>query len=174
MEKLAQREKEAEPAQIHYYEDMMRDVKERNERLAKGKRIIKGNSLPFQVGRQGILRHYCHDSMTDLAVEKWAIFVHEIRSHSGKHRHQGGLTIFVLKGKGYTVIDGVRNDWTEGDLICLPVKRGGVEHQHFNIDDRPSRWLAFVNHHIQELIGRFVQQKEVSPTWKGEGLSKPK
>lgn len=174
MEKLAQREKEVEPGQIHYYEDMMREVKERNERLAKGKRLIKGKSLPFQVGRQGILRHYCHDSMRDLAIEKFTIFVHEIRTHSGKHRHQGGLTLFVLKGKGYTVIDGVRHDWGGGDLICLPVKKGGVEHQHFNIDNRPSHWLAFINHHIQELVGRFVEQKEVSPIWKGEGLPKPK
>lgn len=172
VEKEAAREKEAEVSQIHFYETMMKDVKDRNERLAKGKKLLKGNKIPFQQGRQGLLRTYCHDSMKDLALEKWAIFVHEIRTHSGKHKHQGGLTLFVLNGKGYTVVDGVRYDWGAGDLICLPVKAGGVEHQHFNLENRPSRWLAFINNYLQEMVGRFVEQRETAPDWKGQGLSK--
>lgn len=172
VEKVAQREKEAEIGQIHFYETMMKETKERNERLAKGRRLLKGKNIPFQQGRQGFLRTYCHDSIKDVAVDKWSIFVHEIRSHSGKHRHQGGLTIFVLSGKGYTVVDGVRHDWEPGDLICLPVKKGGVEHQHFNAQEKPSRWLAFINNHIQEMIGRFVEQRETSAEWQKQNQPK--
>ncbi len=170
VEKENLREKEAEVSQLHFYETMMKDVKERNERLAKGKRLLKGKLQPFQQGRQGLIRTYCHDSMKDLAADKWAIFVHEIKTHSGKHRHQGGLTIFVLSGKGYTVVDGVRHDWDPGDLICLPIKKGGVEHQHFNLQNKPSRWLALINNRMQEQIGRFVEQRETAPDWSGQGF----
>mgnify|MGYP001590874605 CR=1 FL=1 len=169
VEKLSLREKEVEAGQVHVYETMMREVKARNERLAKGRKVVSGKSLPFQIGRQGTIRHYLSDSIKDTAVDKWSIFVHEIKTHSGKHRHQGGLNIFVLKGKGYTTVDGVRHDWDAGDLICLPVKKGGVEHQHFNLEGKPSRWLAFINNHIIEMLGRFVEQRETSPDWKGQG-----
>lgn len=168
VEKLAQKEKEAEAKQEQVYEIMMREVKERNERLAKGRKVVKGKSIPFQMNRQGIIRHYLSDSIKDTALDKWAIFVHEVRTHSGRHKHPGGLNIFVLDGKGYTVIDGVRFDWGTGDLICLPIKSGGVEHQHFNLEDKPSRWLALINNHIIEMLGRFMEQKETSPYWKGQ------
>ena len=171
VEKVAQREKEADVSQMHFYETMMKEVKERNESLAKGRKVIKGKSIPFQQGRQGFLRTYCHDSMKDLALDKWAIFVHEVRTQSGKHRHQGGLNLFVLNGKGYTTVDGVRHDWEVGDLICLPIKKGGVEHQHFNLEGKPSRWLAFINNRMIEQIGRFIEQKETASDWTGQGFA---
>ncbi len=170
VERETLREKESEVNQLHFYETMMKEVKERNERLAHGKRVIKGKLQPFQQGRQGNIRTYCHDSMKDLALDKWAIFVHEIKTHSGKHAHQGGLNIFVLDGKGYTTVDGVRYDWGAGDLICLPIKKGGVEHQHFNLEGKPSRWLALINNRMIELIGRFVEQRETAPDWSGQGF----
>lgn len=172
VEKSAQKERETEASQHLVYEIMMKEVKERNERLKNGRKVIKGKTLPFQVHRQGIVRHYCSDSIKDTAVNKWSIFCHEIRTHSGKHKHQGGLTIFVLNGKGYTMVDDTRYDWGVGDLICLPIKKGGVEHQHFNLENKPSRWIAFVNNHIQEMIGRFMEQKEVSPFWQEQGSPK--
>lgn len=170
VEKENLREKEAEVSQLHFYETMMKDVKERNERLAKGKRLLKGKLQPFQQGRQGLIRTYCHDSMKDLAADKWAIFVHEIKTHSGKHRHQGGLTIFVLSGKGYTVVDGVRHDWDPGDLICLPIKKGGVEHQHFNLaPGSDCRWIAFSYMPFFDHVASEFTQTEVSPLFKAGG-----
>jgi gentisate 1,2-dioxygenase len=96
------------------------------------------------------------------------MFVHEIRTHSGRHTHQGGLALFVLQGKGYTTVDGVPHEWEEGDLILLPIKPGGVEHQHFNTDpSRPSRWLALAPWNLMECMGRKVEQKATHPDWKG-------
>lgn len=165
VEKEAVREKEARPADINYYEANINLSKERTRRMAEGRKVIRGSALPWEQGRQGLARWYCHDLITGTANDRWTIFVHEIKTHSGKHIHQGGLTIFVLKGKGYTTVDGSRFEWEAGDLICLPVKKGGVEHQHFNLDGRPSRWLALINYRLIEFVGRFMEQKAESPDW---------
>src|SRR5690242_9499378 len=82
---------------------------------------------------KGRLRFYiARSSDTGSALNQWLVFQHDIHTHSGKHRHQGGLAIFVLEGEGYTEVDGVRIDWEAGDLILLPIKPDGCEHQHFN------------------------------------------
>ena len=36
----------------------------------------------------------------DVPLQDWRIFVHDIKTHSGKHCHQGGLVIYVLESKG--------------------------------------------------------------------------
>lgn len=166
VEKEAIREKEAEIG-FNSYEDALKRSKERKEQARKGVKVLKGKEIAFQVVRQGVLRHYHTESNTGHALETMRLFVHEIRSHSGRHVHQGGFNLFVLKGKGYTVVDGVRFDWSEGDLILLPFKKGGVEHQHFNLDNRPSRWLAFSSIPMGEMVGMFMEQKENYQGFKG-------
>ncbi len=165
IEKESSREREAGTSQINYYEASMKISKERTKRMVAGKKVIKGSAIPWEQGRQGLARWYCHDLITGTSNDRWTIFVHEIRTHSGKHTHQGGIPIFVLKGEGYTTVDGARFDWQAGDLICLPIKKGGVEHQHFNLDGKPSRWLALINYRLLEFVGRFMEQKIESPDW---------
>lgn len=148
------------------YEDSMQFYREEAEHFKKGRRVIKGKAIPWQQDRQGIRRTYTHRLIKDLAMDTMTMFTHEIRTHSGRHVHQGGLAIFVLEGKGYSVVDGVRHDWQAGDLIMLPIKGGGVEHQHFNLDKAPSRWLALIPHPLQHFVGQMLEQKEDSPTWK--------
>ena len=77
--------------------------------------------------------------------------MHDIKTVSGKHRHQGGLLIYVLEGKGYSIVNGERKDWQKGDLVLLPMVPGGVEHQHFNVEPEKgaARWIAFINMPIQ-------------------------
>jgi gentisate 1,2-dioxygenase len=72
------------------------------------------------------------------------VFLNDVQQHSGRHKHQGGLVLFVIKGSGSTEIDGVRYSWKGGDLITLPIRPGGIEHQHFNDNaGQPCRWVAF-------------------------------
>ena len=101
-----------------------------------------------------------------LAVTGWRIFINQIKKHGGKHIHQGGLPLFVLEGKGYTIVDGVRYDWEKGDLILLPIKRDGCEHQHFNEDpDVPAKRVAFIFKPLRDPAGvKFVQVEE-HPDW---------
>lgn len=167
VEKEQVREKEAEIVGGKHYEQKMKHYSDIIERGRTGKKVVHGKDIPWRLSRQAITKHYCDYDLLDNCLTYFNFFVHEIRTHSGKHVHQGGIVIFVLKGQGKTVVDGVDYNWSEGDLILLPIKKGGVEHQHFNKDDKPSRWLAMLNNPLADLLGNFLQQKENHPNWKG-------
>ena len=167
-EREAMREREAEAKGVNLYEEIFKVREEEDERIANARVVIKGNEIPWEHGRQAILRWYTHPRIKDTALTTMWMFVHDIRSHSGRHRHQGGLALFVLEGKGYTTVDGVRHDWEKGDLILLPIKEDGVEHQHFNLDpDKPSRWLALAPLPLWDQLGWELTQVDTHPDWKG-------
>lgn len=174
VEKEVTREKEADlVVPIDPYGDYpIKDARRRKDKALKGRKVIKGKEIPFNMSRMAIHRNYAKEWIEDLCNDNWNIFVQDIRTHSGKHVHQGGLVLFVLKGKGYTVVDGHRFDWEEGDLICLPVKKGGVEHQHFNLTEEPSRWCAFIFSPQWNLIGRIHEMKEFNPFWREPSQTK--
>ncbi|MFC2003068.1 cupin domain-containing protein [Chloroflexota bacterium] len=169
-EREAAREREAEAAPTRFYDTILEQRNEENEKRKNGRIVIKGKEIPFEQGRHGILKYYLFPSIglrRDCALNTMELFVHELRTHSGRHTHQGGLAIFVLEGKGYTIVDGVRYDWEAGDAILLPVKPGGCEHQHFNLDTKPSRWLALSPETLRVLLDRNLVQNESHPDWKG-------
>lgn len=150
------------------YEEGIASWRERREQTAKGAVVIRSRDAQWEDARQGRLRYLSHMRFwKDLAAPGWSVFEHDIRRHSGKHVHQGGLAIFVLEGRGYTVVDGVRYDWQAGDLILLPIKPGGCEHQHFNLaEGNPCRWVAFTFRPLKEIIANELIQRDVSPDWK--------
>lgn len=168
VEKEQVKEREAnQPIFDPKWDQQRKLIQEIREKNLKGRKVIKGNQIPWIINRQGILKRYVKEDSTDIVPTKWNLFAHEIRSHSGRHVHQGGLSLFILKGNGYSVVDKVRYDWSEGDLIVLPVKKGGVEHQHFNSSDKPSRWFAIIHDGVRDFVGRIYVQKENHPMWKG-------
>lgn len=149
------------------YEIYMEMLKENLERARRGRVVLRGNQIPWEQSRQARVKVYLSPPIKDTAVDGWVVFVQDIRDHSGRHRHQGGLAIFVLEGKGYTVVDGVRHDWEEGDLLLLPVKPGGVEHQHFNSEQgKPCKWLALIYTPFDQVTGSQYQQVQVHPDYK--------
>ena len=67
---------------------------------------------------------------------------------------------------GYPIVDGERWDWKKGSLVLLPMKPGGVEHQHFNLDPGgPSIWVAFVPIALTEHVASQLKQTETSPEY---------
>lgn len=134
-------------ASIHYW------AKQR-ERAMNGTMVIRSEECPWEEGKMGAIKFYLSPyCFPDTAVQTWVVFEEKQYSHSGKHIHQGGVVLFALEGHGYTVMDGVRYDWEEGDLIILPIQPGGVEHQQFNTHPhKPCRLLAFLYQpHFMEL-----------------------
>jgi len=114
------------------------------ERSMTGKILVKFDERDWEMSQMGKLKWLFHaDFYDDTALNEWWVFTHDIKVHTGSHRHQGGLIIYVLQGSGYTVVDGVKEEWEEGDLLLLPIKPGGVEHQHFNSNPgEPCMWIA--------------------------------
>jgi len=165
-ERLREKKREFEPKETLY--DMsgrvFGDIVKRRE---EGKVVIKYDDVAFEQNRQGFIKFLQHRPDWDkVGAPGWYIFINRIHKQSGKHIHQGGLVILVLDGEGYTVVDGERYDWEEGDLIVLPIKPGGVEHQHFNKDpNRPADWIAFDYRVMREIINSARNQVEEHPDW---------
>ena len=159
------REKEA-PA-LSNYEMAIRAQRANTERNLTGRVVCKFDECPQNLTRQGRLRTYLGLTVKDTPLQDWVVFTHEVRTASGKHRHQGGLIIYVIDGNGYSVVDGERIDWAKGDLVLLPLRQKGVEHQHFNTNpEKPAVWMAFIHLPLKDYVASEMTQSEVSPEYK--------
>jgi quercetin dioxygenase-like cupin family protein len=149
------------------YETALQQDKAFAERQMMGRIVVKLEDCEQQLSRQGRLRFYLDPTIEDTPLRSWVVFTHEVRTLSGKHRHQGGLVIYVIDGKGYSVVDGERVDWEKGDLLLLPLRPNGVEHQHFNsIPGHPALWMAFIHQPMREYVASEMTQTEVSPEYR--------
>jgi len=65
--------------------------------------------------------------------------------HTSSHRHTSSVVYFVVRGRGYSLINGERFDWKERDFLVLP---NWAWHEHvnespseeailFSVQDRP-------------------------------------
>lgn len=145
-------------------ERYMQSRKQFDQRQMMGPVVIRKSDREFEVNRQGRLMYFLDPvNFKDTPLQDWAVFVHDVRTHSGKHRHQGGLVIYVIEGVGYSVVDDERVDWKKGDLLLLPIRAGGVEHQHFNaVPGNPCLWVAFVYIPIFDYLASELTQLKVS------------
>jgi quercetin dioxygenase-like cupin family protein len=164
-ERTRVREKTA-PA-LSSYELAIQQDRETAQRHMSGRIVCKLADCPQGLTRQGRLRFYLGRTIKDTPLQDWTVFTHEVRTVSGKHRHQGGLIIYVIDGTGYSVVDGERVDWEKGDLLLLPLQPKGVEHQHFNTHpEKPALWMAFIHSPIRDYVASEMTQTEVSPEYK--------
>jgi hypothetical protein len=168
-ERERERVRERPPIEHNSYEVLIKDRIAIAERQQNGPIVIRSEDRPIQVNRQGTLRYYLAPlSYPDTPLQDWLVFENHVRTHSGKHRHQGGLVIYVIDGEGYSIVDGERFDWKSGDLLLLPIRPGGVEHQHYNLKaDRPCRWIAFCHMPTMDNLAMEMTQIEVSPDFRG-------
>ena len=165
MERTRTRERPA--LSVNPYEVQMRLDREFAERQMVGRVLVKEGDCPQELTRQGRLRFYLDPTIKDTPLQHWVVFTHEVRTQSGKHRHQGGLVIYVIDGHGYSVVDGERIDWKKGDLVLLPMREDGVEHQHFNSDStKPAVWMAFIHMPLREYVASEMTQSESSPEFR--------
>lgn len=83
-------------------------------------------------------------------------------SHSGAHKH-GEEAIFIVKGSGYSIIDGIRYDWGPWSVIAIPF---GAVHQHFNTGDEVVRYLSVLTVDLEYYAGlhRTIQLENWGPT----------
>ncbi|MDP2645805.1 MAG: cupin domain-containing protein [Desulfobacterales bacterium] len=137
-------------------------------RQRSGKMLIRSEDRPWEQNRHGLIKWYTLKEVNDdVVLQDWNVFSNRIRTLGGKHVHQGGTVIYMLAGKGYSIVDGQRFDWEAGDLIMLPIKPGGVEHQHFNLDpEHEVRWIAFSFRPFKDYLASSITQKDTSPDYR--------
>ncbi len=78
--------------------------------------------------------------------------------NDGKHRHYYETLMFILEGRGYSVIEGEKVDWEAGDAIYLPPWSW---HQHFNGDTQKElKYLATTNSPLLQNVGGIARREE--------------
>src|SRR5262249_36139547 len=99
------RTREQEPVNEGGYEYSVRTTGEARERGLNGQVVVKDSDREWELNRQGFLKFYLlANKYPDTVLNDWWVFVHDVRKTSGKHRHQGGLVLFILEGRGATEV----------------------------------------------------------------------
>lgn len=72
------------------------------------------------------------------------------------HRHTGSFLYQVAKGKGFSIINGVRLDWQERDIFCVP---SWAWHEHVNASQSEDACLfCFNDLPVMEKLGLYREQ----------------
>ena len=142
------------------------------DRQKNGTIVVKESDREWELSRQGHLKFYLLPwTYPDTVLHEWFVFIHDVKKQSGKHRHQGGLVLFVIEGEGATEVNGERVEGEEGDCILLPLHPDGIEHVHFNRGDGAAKWLAFIYepvfHHVSSELTQTAVMTEFQQTFGG-------
>lgn len=133
--------------------------------------VVRGRDLLWERNPQGLMKWYLHPAITGTAIRTLIAYVQEIPpgSRSGKQQRQGGVVMYILEGRGATVIDGAEFPWEAGDVLQLPLKERGIVFQHFNRDpERPARFIACEANFVDTLgvdRGAGFEQLEPAPEY---------
>ena len=143
------------------YQDLLDDATTRPSRMALRKKIVRPDEMPWEMSRQGLLKHLLNDQM-NTRMETVDAYMQVIPpgSRSGKHRHLAEECLYVVEGHGYDLHQDCdveitdtyawmpqdeikRFEWEAGDVIYVPPC---TIHQHFNGDpERPARLISCTN-----------------------------
>jgi quercetin dioxygenase-like cupin family protein len=70
---------------------------------------------------------------------------------TNRHRHTYETILYVIEGRGWSEIEGVRVDWEAGDAVYVPV---WAWHRHVNASDtEPCRYVAAENAPLLQNLG---------------------
>lgn len=129
----------------NFWDELLKMRDEQRDQRKNGLQVIRGRELPQEVNRQGLMRWYMHPEIKDTILNTHLFFEQEIPpgSRSGRLKFQGEQVMYILEGKGYTVLDGVKHHWAAGDVVNLPLRKQGIVIQHFNEDpEKPVKFVA--------------------------------
>lgn len=154
--------------------EVLYELRDRDrERKRSAMHIIRGRDVPTQLSRVGFLKWYMHPMFQWTSIRSLQVFIQEIppASRSGREHIQGGRVMYILEGKGYTTVDGVRHDWEADDVVMLPIRPRGVVYQHFNLSaDKPARYIAAEANLVDTLgpeLGVSREVLETAPEYRG-------
>ena len=92
------------------------------------------NALRNQEGSpfDGIALEYRHPQTGGPVLPTMACLTQLLRpgEHTKAHRHTGSAVYHIVKGAGFTIIDGQRFNWQKGDIFALPP---WALHEHANL-----------------------------------------
>jgi len=166
------------------YRRLLDEATEAPERNARRKKVVRPQDMPWEMARQGLLKHLINEHM-NTRMETVDAYMQIIPpgSRSGKHMHLAEECVYVLEGKGYDIhqdcdveITDVfewvpqeetkRFEWEAGDVIYIPPN---TIHQHFNADPaRPARIISSTNRIFKQIGLNTLKQLEDAPEYDPE------
>jgi hypothetical protein len=138
-------ERTARLANVNLWNELMALRDRQREQRQTAVQVVRLSELPVESNQQGLMRWYLHPAITDTVLSTLCIYRQDIPpgSRSGRLKFQGGQILFIVEGRGHTILDGVKHPWEAGDVVNLPCKRDGIVVQHFNADpEKPAAFLA--------------------------------
>jgi len=164
------------------YQALLDDALEAPARNAKRRKILRPQDMPWEMARQGLLKHLINERMnTRMETVDAYMQVLPPGSRSGKHRHLAEECLYVLEGRGYDLHQDCdleltdsynwvpqeevkRFEWEAGDVIYVPPN---TIHQHFNADpDRPARLISSINRIFKHSGLNDLEQIEDAPEYR--------
>ena len=169
----------AKLASVNLWNELLALRDKQREQRKTAVQVVRLSELPVENNQQGLMRWYLHPSITDTVLSTLSIYRQDIPpgSRSGRLKFQGGQILFIVEGRGHTILDGVKHAWEAGDVVNLPCKRDGIVVQHFNADpERPAKFVAAEPNWLDGLSvdrGSGFEQLEDAPEYRpaapGEG-----
>jgi len=163
------------------YQNMLDDARTAPERNAQRKKIVTPAEMPWEMSRQGILKHLINEQMnTRMETIDAYMQILPPGSRSGKHRHLAEECLYVLEGQGYDLHQDCdveitddyhwipqdevkRFEWEAGDIVYVPPN---TIHQHFNADaQRPARLISTTNRIFKQCGLNDLEQIEDAPEY---------
>jgi quercetin dioxygenase-like cupin family protein len=168
------------------YRQLLDDAACRPQRDAARRKVISPADMPWEMSRQGILKHLLNEHM-NTRMETVDAYMQIIPpgSRSGRHRHLAEECLYVLEGYGYDLHQDCyveitddfhwrpeerlqRFAWEAGDVIYIPPN---TIHQHFNGDPaRPARLVSSTNRIFKHCGLNDLEQLDDAPEFK-EGVA---
>lgn len=142
-------------AELSEYDRTIQLAEESERRAQSGAVVMHTKDLKLEhLKSRGRKRAYISEpQILGSMVQTMALFIAEIDpgSQTGRHRHFNEAMIYILEGKGHSLIDGKRYDWGQGDVVSVPLYSW---HQHVNDDpERPVRYLGITNIPLLRAMG---------------------
>ena len=165
--------------QGQYYQGLLNDAEQMPARNSKRHKVVHPENMPWEMARQGLLKHLLNESM-NTRIETVDAYMQIIPpgSKSGKHRHLAEECVYILEGRGYDLHQDCdveitdtyhwkpqdeikRYEWEAGDVVYIPPN---TLHQHFNADpDRPVRMISSINRIFKYCGLNDLEQLENAP-----------
>ena len=84
------------------YQRLLDDSMDAPSRNSRRKKIVRPEDMPWEMSRQGLLKHLINENM-NTRMETVDAYMQIIPpgSRSGKHRHLAEECVYVIEGKGY-------------------------------------------------------------------------
>jgi len=161
------------------YQRLLDDSQDAPSRNARRKKVVRPSEMPWEMSRQGLLKHLINEGMnTRMETVDAYMQILPPGSRSGKHRHLAEECVYVLEGRGYDihqdcdveitdvfewkpVEETKRFEWEAGDVIYIPPN---TIHQHFNADpEKPARFISSQNRIFKQIGLNTLDQFEDAP-----------